>query len=390
MKNLFRASALATIMSLGAFAQTGAISGKVKGPDGQPLVGAWAKIVRKDIKGEYFAETNKKGEYFHAGLPLGQYDVILLVDATKEKKKPVGGKEADAVRGVRVPLGDPVDISFDLAKNVQKQQAMAKAAESGELTQEQKRDMSPEQKAAIEKAMKERSAALAKNKELNEAFNQGMAALGAKNYDQAVEQFKKGSEMDAKQHVIWANLAESYFGQAATKPAAEQAAIFDAGIKAYNSAIELKPDDAGYHNNFGLALVKAKKFKEAEEELTKAAVLDPSKAGMYFFNLGAILTNLGQAEPAGAAFKKAIDADPNYAEAHYQYGLYLMGKAQTTADGKTIPPPGTKEAFQKYIELKPTGPNSDAAKGMIQAIEATVTTTFENPDAKKKTTTKKK
>lgn len=384
MIQLFRASALAVLVSVAGLAQTGAISGKVKAPDGKPLQGAWAKIIRRDIKGEYFAETNKKGEYFHAGLPLGQYDVILVVDATKEKKKPVGGREADAVRGVRVPLGDPVEINFDLAAQAAKQQALQRAAETGQLTQEQARDMSPEQKAAIEKAMKERSAALAKNKELNDIFDKGMTALAAKQFDQAVEHMKKGATIDPKQHTIWANLAEGYMGVASTKTGAEQEAAFAAGIDAYNKAIELKPDDAAYHNNFALALVKAKKYKEAEEELNKAAALDPPKAGTYFYNLGAVLTNLGQMEPAGSAFKKALDADPGHGDAHYQYGIYLMSKAQTTADGKVVPPPGTKEAFQKYLDLKPTGPFADSAKGMIQLLDAQISTTFENPDAKKK------
>jgi tetratricopeptide (TPR) repeat protein len=204
-----------------------------------------------------------------------------------------------------------------------------------------------------------------------------------------VEAFTKGSVVDPKQHVIWANLAESLMGQASTKPAAEQEPIMAKGLEAYAKAIELKPDDAAYHNNFALALVKAKKFKEAEEELTKAAILDPPKAGTYFYNLGAVLTNLGQLDAAGAAFKKAIDGDANHADAQYQYGVFLMSKAQTTAEGKVIPPPGTKEAFQKYLEIKPAGPFADSAKGMLAAVDATLTTTFENPDAKKKSTKKK-
>lgn len=368
-----RFAALTVVSSIAALAQTGAIAGKVKGPDGNPLKDALILIERTDIKGNYKVKTNKKGDYFHAGLPLGQYNVTCTID----------GKTMDMVRGVRTTLGDPVEINFDLHAQAQKQAALQKAAETGQLTQEQARDMSAEQKAAIEKQMKERAAALAKNKELNDAFNNGMAALNAKQYDQAVESLTKGTTMDPKQHVIWASLAEAHFGQGSAKTGADQEAAFAKGIESWQKAIELQPADAGYHNNFGLALVKAKKFKEAEEELTKAAALDPGKAGMYFFNLGAVLTNLGQLEPAGAAFKKAIEADPNYAEAYFQYGIYLMSKAQTTADGKVVPPEGTKETFAKYLELKPDGPNAEAAKGMLATVDATLTTTYQNPDAKK-------
>ena len=66
--------------------------------------------------------------------------------------------------------------------------------------------------------------------------------------------------------------------------------------------------------------------------------------------MGALLVNNGQSEAAGDEFKKAIDADPNYADAQYQYGnVFLAGKATADASGKITAPPGTVEALQKYI-----------------------------------------
>lgn len=372
-----------------ALAQTGAIEGDVKGEDGKPMpkgdckktMGACIKIERTDIKGNYQAPTDKKGHYFHAGLPLGTYNVTLEVD----------GKMRDTAKGVRTKLGDPIPVNFDLFSMKQKQDAMSKAAETGTLTKEQTREMSSEQKAQIEKAMKERQAAMAKNKALNDAFNVGMEALKTKQYDQAVEQFSKAAEMDAKQHVIFAQLAESYMGQASTKTGQEQTDIMTKGLDAYAKALELKPDDAAYHNNFALALVKGKKIKEAQAELTKAAELDPPNAGRYFYNLGAILVNTGQNEAAGEAFKMAIEKDPNYADAYFQYGMYLVGKSSTTADGKITAPPGTAEAFQKYVQLKPDSPNTQVAKDMLTSISGSVQTEYKNPSAPapKKTSKKK-
>src|SRR5216117_1316081 len=89
-------------------------------------------------------------------------------------------------------------------------------------------------------------------------------------------------------------------------------------------------------------------------------------------------------EPAGEAFKKAIDSDPNYADAYYQYGIYLISKAQTDANGKVTPVPGTKEAFQKYLDLKANGPYADSAKGMISMLDTQISTEYKNPDAQKK------
>src|SRR2546426_3203785 len=193
-------SALAGLLlfAFAASAQTTSLSGEVKGEDGQPLKDAWIKIERKDIKGSYKVKTNKKGEYFHAGLPIGTYDVMLEVD----------GKVRDQMKGVRTRLGDPTPVNFNLEGQKKQQESLAAAAATGTLTKEQERGMSSEQKAQLDKAMKERQQAMSKNKELNDAFNTGMEALKGQQYEPAVTALTKASEMDAKQHVVWANLAE--------------------------------------------------------------------------------------------------------------------------------------------------------------------------------------
>ncbi len=377
LRNLVLPAVGVLFLAFTSFAQTSSLEGDVKGEDGQPLKGALVKIDRTDIKGSYKVKTDKKGHYFHAGLPLGTYVISVEVD----------GKVVDNVKGVRTRLGDPVAINFDLQERKRKRMAMQQAAEQGKLTKEQARDMSPEEKAAMEKTMKERETAMKKNAALNTAFNEGMTAMQAKSYDAAVAAFLKASEMDAKQHVVWAQLAEAYVGQAGTKAGAERDATMAKGLEAYGKALELKPDDAAYHNNFALALVKAKKIPEAQAELTKAAQINPTGAGQYYYNLGAVLTNTGQADAATEAFKKAIEADPNYAEAYYQYGVSLMSKAQITPDGKVTPAPGTQEAFEKYLQLKPDGPNAESAKGMLASMTSTVSTQYKKagaePPAKK-------
>jgi tetratricopeptide (TPR) repeat protein len=362
-----------------AHAQVSSLEGDVKGDDGAPLKGALVKIDRKDIRGHYQVKSDKKGHYFHTGLPLGTYKLTLEVD----------GKDVDSMDNVKTKLGDSTVIDFNLKQVKEKQQSLAAAAATGTLTQEQARDMSPEQKAALEKSMKEREQAMAKNKALNDAFNQGMAALAAKQYDVAIASFTKAGELDPNQNVVWAQLAEAHMQNSIQKVGAEQQASIEKALEAYTKALAIRPEDAAYHNNYALALAKAKKLPESQAELAKAAQLDPANAGRYFYNLGAVLVNTGQNDAAGEAFKKAIDMDPNYADAQYQYGMFLLGKAQVTPDGKVIPAAGTKEALEKYLQLKPTGPFADSAKGALTSIEGTVTTTYENPSAAAKKGKKK-
>ena len=380
MVSTLRRLPLFLILAGAAMAQTSQIEGTVKGEDGKGLKDALIKIERRDIKGSYKVKTRGKGDYLHAGLPLGTYSVILEVN----------GQEIDKVDNVRTRLGEPSVVNFDIQAMKQKQAAMNRAAETGTLTQEQARDMSPEQKAQIEKAMKERQAALAKNKELNDAFNQGMEALKTKQFDAAVAAFEKASTLDPKQHVVWGNLAESYSELGKVKTGAEQEAALNKAVDSYNKALELVPNDASYRNNLALVYARMKKFTEMEAELTKAVALDAANAGRYYFNMGAVLTNNQQTEAACNAFKKATDVDPNYADAHYQLGMCYTSKATVKPDGSTVFPEGTMEAFQKYLALKPDGPNAESAKGMLQAMGSKVETEYRNPAAPKKPVPAKK
>jgi tetratricopeptide (TPR) repeat protein len=391
LRNLALSAAAVLMLAVTASAQVTALEGIVKDDKGVPIPGAVIKIERKDIKGNYTTKTDKKGHYGHYGLPIGTYKVTLEID----------GKPVDTVDNVKTRLGDPLQMPFNLQP---KQPATAAGGPAPEVPKEVIQKMSKEDRDKFEKANKEKEAQIAKNKALNDTYNAGKDALQAKNYDVAVENLKKASEIDASQSVIWTQLAEAYLGQAGTKPAAEQDPIRQQGLDAYKKALELKPEDAALYNNYGLALVKAKKIPEAQEALKKAAEVDPSNAVRYFYNLGAVLVNANQPDAAAEAFQGAIksydavkaagappaDITKNYAEANYQYGITLLGKAKTdAATGKVTPVPGTSEAFNKYLELQPDGPFADSAKGLIASIGSTVTTNYKNPDAEKKPTKKK-
>lgn len=355
--------------------------GKVIGPDGKPLQGAEIKIERKDIRGNWKTKSNKKGEWLYSGMPFpGTFKVTCEIE----------GKLVDAMDNVRSALGDPVTIDFDLAKNAQRTQALAHAADTGQLTKEQEREMTTEQKAALEKSVKERQASMAKNKALQDAFNTGMTALTAKDFPAAIDGLNKASELAPKEFAVWANMATAYEGLAKTKTGDEATAALTKAGEAYGKALEIKPDDAGVHNNYGLLMVKTKKLDEAKAEIVKAATLDPAGAGKYYFNLGAIMVNTGQNDAALDAFQKAVAADPTYANAWYYIGNVLSGKMTMDKDGKPLPPPGMVEALEKYLALQPTGQFAEASKGLLSVVSTTIDTKYVNPDAKKAPAKKKK
>ena len=358
-------------------AQTGAVMGKVIGPDGNPYKGALIRIERIELRGNYKVKSNKKGKYFHGGLPLGRYNVSLEID----------GRIVDKVQNARIGSSDPREIDFDLATMAKRQKQMQA---QGGPTQRQMDQMSPEERREWEKLNQENEAVLSKNKKLNAAFNAGRQAARAKDYQTAVNSFNEAAAIDAEQHAVWANLAMAEGNLALTKAGDERQRILESCFAHYRKAIELDPESANYHNNFGLALAKNGMLEEGAAELEKAAVLDPLKAGTYYFNLGAVMINTGRIQDAVAAFKKATEIQPDYAPAYYQLATALVGSAKMNEDGSVEPVAGTVEAFRKYLELDPNGPNAAASEQMIQGLTGKVDTQYEDPNRGKRKRRKKK
>jgi tetratricopeptide (TPR) repeat protein len=364
----------AALCSTPAFTQsTGTVKGVCKDLEGKPINGAVVQFTSQETGRKYELKTNNKGEYFSLGVAPGKYNVALLRD----------GKEVFHYSNVPVGL-DEVTIDFDLQKE------QAKGAQQQGMTPEQLKKIQEQQ----EKAAKETNTV----KALNEKLAAATQSSAAGDYDAAIKVLTEGTEMDATRDLLWFKLGDAYRASAPkqTDPA-EKTKRLEAAIADYQKAIDLKqkaseaapktPESskqlAAYYNNLGDAYARAGKGEEATKALTQAAQLDPPNAAMYYFNLGAVLTNVGKMDDAIAAFDKAIAADPNRADAYYFKGVNLMGKATLKGD-KMVAPDGTSEAFNKYLELQPTGQFAEPAKQMLASIGATVETSY----GKKKSTKK--
>jgi tetratricopeptide (TPR) repeat protein len=375
IRNLALTAAGMVLFALASFARITGIEGTVKGTDGKIVQGAEVRIHRTDIKGDYKCKTDKRGHYIYNGLPIGKYDISVWVD----------GKQVDEQKGVPTSPGDPRVLDFDMkatqADTGAKQALAQKAMETGQISDDLARQLTPEQKKELQKQIDSQVDKRKKNSALNDAYNGGMTALEAKQYDQAIDSFNKAGEIDPAQLAIWSHLAEAYMGLAGTKTGPDHDAAVAKALEAYNKALTLKPDDASLHNNYGLALAKAGKFQDATAELEKSAQLEPANACKYYYNMGALYTNAGQVEPAIDTFKKGIAADPNCADAYYQMGVNLMAKVTTGPDGKMVPVAGTVEAFQMYLKLKPDGAYAESSKEMLATLGSTVDSSYKNPNA---------
>ncbi|MGA7513043.1 MAG: tetratricopeptide repeat protein [Candidatus Sulfotelmatobacter sp.] len=352
------------------FAQSGTVKGVCKDVDGKPLADAVVVYNNLDNGQKYTLKTNKKGEYFSLGVAAGKYDVILYRNADDAK----ANKVLFPVKGFPVTL-DENTLDFDLQKEQQK------AAQGAGLTPEQLK----QRQEAEEKAKKENSTI----KVLNDKIVAANASAKAGDYDAAIATLTEATQIDATRDVIWAQLADAYRGSGPkqTDPA-EKSKRYQEAVADYQKAIDLKQkametkkdaDDnkklAAYYNNMADAAARSGKIDDAVKAYTQAAQLNPEGSAAYYFNIGAVLTNAGKVDDAIAAFDKCIAVDPNKADAYYQKGVNMIGKA-TLQGNKMVAPPGTAEAFQKYLALAPTGPYADVAKQMLTSIGAPVEVGF--------------
>jgi tetratricopeptide (TPR) repeat protein len=375
MKKYFAILFLA-ILTLGlsvppAFAQaSGTVKGVCRDAQGNPVADGVVVWTNMDNGQKYNLKTNKKGEYFSLGLSPGKYVVTLFKNADDLK----ANKEMDHVKGFQVQLAENT-LDLDVKKE------MESAAKGQGLSPEQLKQMQEQQA----KAAKETTTV----KSLNEKLNAAKTAADAGDFDTAIASLSEATQVDATRDLLWFKLGD-YYRLSAPKQTdtAEKQKRYASAIESYQKAIDIKKAAtnekdpsaaakslAAYYNNLAEAYAKANKVEDAVKTYQLAAQTDPTNAGQYYFNTGAVLTNAGKVDDALVAFDKVIAADPNRADAFYWKGVNMIGKATLQGD-KMVAPPGTAEAFQKYLELQPTGTYADAAKQMLTSIGSSVETTY--------------
>jgi tetratricopeptide (TPR) repeat protein len=317
---------------------TGTITGVAKDKAGNPISGASVELVNTATGTKYELKTNSKGQYYSVGIALGVYHASLVKD----------GQELDQHGNVVIEASGERQCDFDLA-----QDTAAAAAQ--------------QQKAAAQQSQNQ------KIKGLNDTLKQAKELEGAGNYDQAVTILQQATQVDPTQDLVWAYLGDAQRG----------AKKYSDAVESYQKALAIKPTSGPYMAQLADAYAKSGQTDKAVQQYAAAAQADPPNAGNYYYNEGAVLTNTGKIDEAIAAFDKAIQIDPNRADAYYWKGIDLVGKA-TMKDNKMVAPPGTAEAFNKYLELQPTGKYADAAKQMLASIGSSVETSYGKQKSGKK------
>jgi tetratricopeptide (TPR) repeat protein len=398
-------------------------SGKVVDAVGNPVIGAVVTFVPQGNPAlKYTAKTNKKGRYYVAGLftpqegdrwdvtieAEGYLPVEMTVESRTVNKVLVGDVRTVALKPeskipeiMIMPMGlakvdftmSPEDEVMEQARQRAAAAAAAAAEEAGEPVVPQ---VDPWDEALglastgdlegsvpfFEKAIKKEPDDVDRVK----AYAKVLYQLDR--YDEAKVQAQRAIEMapdavDARMVLYSVHVAEHDMVQAkATLEAAlkvapqdvrvlEQLAYvatesgnLDEAIAAFEAVTEADPENGDAWLSLGDLYAATGQMEKSEAAFQRVSELDPADAHQIFFNLGALIVNkpsrtAADTDKAILAFRKALEIKPDYAPAHRELALVLLGIGDRQ---------GAADSLASYVKLAPDAPDAPNMQRLIETL----------------------
>jgi tetratricopeptide (TPR) repeat protein len=312
---------------------------------------------------QYKSKTDKRGNYFSAGMAYGTYKVQVIDAKGVVMYTRMGFSIQSEDTTLNIDLAKP-EASGGVAGDSTDSKGQSAQAAPAKITKEQQKA-----EAAKVKADNEKIAAM------NEYIKQYQTAAQAQNWPDAQKALQQllAADPTTTRWELYQRLADAQdrSGQQADAlksldKGLELAGAIAAG-KAPNDPHNPNPDPAKAKAGMGQMLiaegniyVKLGSPEMATPLFAQAAQDNPSPA-LAFYNLCAVEFNSNKLDAAVSACDKSLAADPSRAETWFLKGsaLYKSGKAES---GKTA-----VEALNKYLELDPNGQHANDAKSILQA-----------------------
>jgi tetratricopeptide (TPR) repeat protein len=369
---------------------TGKIHGKVINPTGQPQ-GSGTVSLSTDggVTLKYSFPVSETGE-FTGEAPVGTYTLVYRAPDTP------AGKMVDSIRGVKITGGEDLAQDDDMSR------------------QEYIDKMSPEEKKQLEDLRKANSEALKANAVINQlnadlkvvnsdkhdidtasaAATQQLGATASKSdiatktaeikttkYTDIETLMTKDTGVKSDEALLWVNLG---YGQAGLKKYDDAITSYKKAIDLENAAKKQRPGVVGLAEaGLGEVYARTGKVQDANTAYDAAAKADPANAALHLRNEAVIFFQENNSSAQVAAADEAIKVDPNSAILYYIKGQGLVQNA--TIDPKTqriVLPPDCSAAYQKYLELAPTGPYAEEVAGILQQAGEKVSSSYKAPKSK--------
>ena len=387
------AAALLAFAVLPAFAQTptGKIHGRVTNPTGFAASSGTVSLSTDDGRSsKYTFPVSSTGDFAGEAAP-GTYTIVYRQPDTPPDKM------VDSINNIKVVNGQDVVQDMDMSRKdfIDK--------------------MSPEQKRQLEELKKHNTEAM-KSNEVIKAVNADLILAGKdfKDADVAAATAKEAlgataarADLDAKEEeirlakyteaetlmlkdsvakpdaaVVWAQLGQAQVG---LKKYDEAEANFKKALEVDAASKKPNPSVQGTaQSGLGEIYARTGKVPEANAAYDAAAKVNPASASLYLRNEAVIFSQVGNADAEVAAADEAIKVDPTQALPYYLKGQALIGKADVDPKtGRYILPPGCAEAYQKYLDLAPTGQFAGDVKGILAQASTKVDLNYKAPKTKK-------
>jgi tetratricopeptide (TPR) repeat protein len=344
---------------------TGRIEGEVLDTNAKPYPDVNVEIKNPDTGQTYTAKTDKNGRFTQLGLLSGVYVVTVSNEKDHMSFAVQFRVQGDQANAFRLNLKDHKSEMGPTAEEAKKRE------EEGKKFENMKAHFDAG-KAAMDDAATLRPQLKAAPADQKSAIQDKLNA----DYQTAITELQQAEQgvlaKDVKSHAtVWSNLGQAY----------EFSGKYDEAAAAFGKAIELQPATPFYeHLSTNLAnaavaqpVADATKLADAGAACDKAAAIDPTSAPRCWKNIGIILSNKGHQAEAVTPLQKATAADPKDAQSWFLLGGALSATITPKQEGEKMTyviPPGTTEAYQKAIDVAPTGPYAQQAKESLDQLAA--------------------
>lgn len=356
-------TAFALLLAGPAAAQFVPVDGEVRDLEGKPFPDVTIVAKQKDTGLTSETKTDKNGLFSFNNLRPGIWTITV-------KNKGQVAHERDIM--VRSANNERIVINFK--ELVSKEDAVLQAARKKQEEDRTKFQGLKEHfdagRVSLEQAMTTKSelqkTPVGDRGPLTEKLAQTIAA--AINEFEAAQKAAAANEPNL--HIVMSNLGQAY----------ELAGRYDDAVAAYSKASELKPEIANYYQGLGTSQARAGKVTEAMATCAKAAALPPAPGtadsaqvtASCYGNIGIVLQNTSKMKESIEPLKKATSVNPNNADYWFLLAGALMNSMESKMEGGkmiAIVQPGTAEAYQKYLELAPSGHFAQEAKDNLETLK---------------------
>ena len=353
-------AALVSALFTPAFAQepTGKIHGHIQDPAGVAVTDGIITLSTDGGKtAKYTFKSDASGNFTGDGIAPGTYTLSLRRPDTPPDKV------LDQFPEVKITAGGDTAQDFD----------MTRAEYLSKLTPEQ-RKLLEDLKTKNAEALKENSVI----KNLNADLQKAREDNKNKNFAEAESLMQKDTQAKPDAAVLWLELGAA---QAGEKKNSDAETSLKKAIELDSQSKKPSPEiEAAANNALGEVLANEGKVPDSQAAYDAAAKINPAQAGMYYGNEAIIMSRAGQPDGTVAAADKAIAADPTKPIPYYLKGQALINKATVDPKtGKIQAPPGTAEAYQKYLELAPDGQFAAEVKGVLTEMGETIKSSYKAP-----------